>query len=148
MDIRSALDRIIATQDGLSITDPATVSILKAYKYSPPASEQLPDLPAFTNDWSLTRYDRHTGLRIRFYTVHMQLFVYDADQDRAADIATAFHEKLLTQLDADVTLNNTVVRHDIRGGNPTLVAITRSNQVYIGLDMFLDVEMKEAATFT
>jgi hypothetical protein len=148
MDIRSALDRIIAIQDGLAITDPIAEDVKKAYKYVPRANVTLTDVPAFTNEWTLTSLDRFVSFRIQNYTVHMQLFVEDADIDRAADIASSFHKELIDALDADIALNNTVTQHSLRGGNPTLVGLERAGKIYIGLDLFLDLEMKEGATFT
>ena len=155
MDIRSALDRVIEIQGGLSISDPLSLSVKNAYKYSPPASVSLRgNLPAWTNEWTLERIDRHIGLRVQFYTVHMQFFCYDADLDKAADIASAFHVELVTALDADVQLTGdgtvpTVTNSALRGGNPTLAVLDRrDNQPYMGLDLFLDVEMKEGVTFT
>ena len=148
MDIRSALDNLIVIQAGLSITDPITESIAAAYKYVPPANVALPDTPCWTNEWTLNEVQRFVNLRIQTYTVHMQLFVLDADLDAAADIASAFHAKMVTALDADVSLGQTITQQSLRGGSPTLASLVRSNQAYIGLDLFLDLEMKEGATFT
>ena len=148
MDIRTALDQIVTIQGGLSITSPLSVSVKKAYKYVPNASVALPDAPAWTNDWTLTSLERFVSLRIQNYTVHMQLFVKDANIDRAADIASAFLDKLITALDADISLSQTVTQHTLRGGNPTLVGLERANLPYIGLDLFLDLEMKEGKTFS
>ncbi len=148
MDIRSALDRITAIQAGLSITSPVTASIKKAYKYVPKQDAALPDAPAWMNDWTLSREERHIDLRIQHYTVHMQLFVNDADQDRAADIATAFMAQAVDGFDADVTLDGNVTNSALRGGDPTLVSLGRAGQSYIGLDLFLDLEMKEAKAFS
>jgi len=148
MDIRSALDRIIVIQDGLAITDPITADVKKAYKYVPRANVILTDVPAFTNAWTLTSLERFIGYRIQNYTVHMQLFVEDANIDQAADIASSFHKELIDALDADIALNNTVTQHSLRGGNPTLVGLERAGKIYIGLDLFLDLEMKEGAVFS
>ena len=93
MNIRAALDRLVAIQGGLSITDPTATSISTAYKYVPRQDTTLPGTPCWMNDWTLIREERHIDMRIQFYTVHMQLFVRDADQDQAADIASAFMEK-------------------------------------------------------
>ena len=148
MDIRSALDRIIVIQGGLSITSPSTENVKKAYKYVPRANVILTDVPAFTNEWTLASLERFVSFRIQNYTVHMQLFVEDADIDRAADIASSFHKELIDALDADIALSNTVTQHSLRGGNPTLVGLERAGRMYIGLDLFLDLEMKEGATFS
>ncbi len=148
MNIRAALDRLVVIQAGLSITDPTEVSIGTAYKYVPRQDTTLPDTPSWMNDWTLIREERHIDMRIQFYTVHMQLFVRDADQDQAADIASAFMEKAVEALDADVTLAGAVTRQSLRGGEPTLVSLERAGLSYIGLDLFLDLEMKEAKSFS
>ena len=148
MNIRAALDRLVVIQAGLSITDPTEVSIGTAYKYVPRQDTTLPDTPSWMNDWTLIREERHIDMRIQFYTVHMQLFVRDADQDQAADIASAFMEKTVEALDADVTLAGAVTRQSLRGGEPTLVSLERAGLSYIGLDLFLDLEMKEAKSFS
>ena len=135
-------------QAAIAITDPVTASIKKAYKYVPAASVALPDTPCWTNEWTLTSVDRFVGLRIQNYTVHMQLFVQDADLDRAADIASSFHKEFVDDLDADISLNNTVTQQSLRGGSPTLAGLQRANLAYIGLDLFLDIEMKEGVTFS
>ena len=147
MNIRAALDRLVAIQGGLSITDPTATSISTAYKYVPRQDTTLPGTPCWMNDWTLIREERHIDMRIQFYTVHMQLFVRDADQDQAADIASAFMEKTVEALDADVTLAGAVTRQSLRGGEPTLVSLERGGLSYIGLDLFLDLEMKEAKAF-
>ena len=148
MNIRAALDRLVAIQGGLSITDPTATSISTAYKYVPRQDTTLPGTPCWMNDWTLIREERHIDMRIQFYTVHMQLFVRDADQDQAADIASAFMEKTVEALDADVTLAGAVTRQSLRGGEPTLVSLERAGLSYIGLDLFLDLEMKEAKSFS
>ena len=147
MNIRAALDRLVVIQGGLSITDPIAASISAAYKYVPRQDTALPSTPCWMNDWTLIREERHIDMRIQLYTVHMQLFVRDADQDQAADIASAFMEKTVEALDADVTLAGAVTRQSLRGGEPTLVSLERAGLSYIGLDLFLDMEMKEAKGF-
>ena len=148
MNIRAALDRLGVIQSGLSIKDPASVSISAAYKYVPRQDAALPNTPCWINDWALISEERHIDMRIQFYTVHMQLFVKDADQDQAADIASAFMEKTVEALDADVSLAGAVTRQSLRGGEPTLVRLERAGQSYVGLDLFLDLEMNEAGSFS
>ena len=57
-------------------------------------------------------------------------------------------EKAVEALDADVTLAGAVTRQSLRGGEPTLVSLERAGLSYIGLDLFLDLEMKEAKSFS
>ena len=148
MDIRSALDKLIVIQAGLSITAPINLDVGKAYKYFPPAKEALPNDPCWMNEWTLASVERFIDLRVQNFIVHSQLFVNDPDLDRAADIASAFMDAFLTKLDADITLGQSVTQHNLRGGNPTLGSLKRGNQTYMGLDLFLDLEMKEAVGFS
>ena len=147
MDIRTCLAQIIILQKELAITAPITMDLEAAYKYVPPAKVQIPANPFFQNSWTLVSEDRNVSQRVQQYMVQMQLLVKDADMDRAADIATAFHVQAVDKFDAKVDLNGTCSSQTLRGGNPTLVVITRSNLSYVGLDLFLDVRMVEGKTF-
>lgn len=147
MDIRSCLDRIIAIQRSLSITSPIAATIKRAYKYFPPQEAPL-ETPCFQNAWTLVSEERGGGVRRQRYTVRMQLLVDDADQERAADIATAFHVALVDAFDADVTLAQTCSHQSLRGGSPTLVVFERAGRFYVGLDLYLDIEMDEAKAFS
>ena len=147
MNIRSAITRLRAIQVGLSITDPSEASVLRAYPYYPSRDSALPDCPCWINTWTLTREDRAISLREQFYTIHMQLFVDDADLDVSADLASAFMAEIVDALDADVTLNETVTDSALRGGDPTLALFEWGALSYIGLDLFLDLKMSEGADF-
>lgn len=147
MDIRNALDRVIAVQGAMSISSPASIAALRAYKYVPARDSALPDTPCWFNSWSFVREERLIQLRRSFYSVRMQLAVHDADLDRAADIATAFHVAAVADFSADVTLNGQVTNTEFRGGSPTLVRLDWAGMTYVGLDLFLDLVMEEAVTF-
>lgn len=149
MNIKAAIAKLILTEATLAITSPVTSSIKKAWPYFPPQNVLLPELPAFMNSWDLVREDRFIDLRVQIYTVNMQLYAAKAtiEQDRGADIASAFMEQLVDALDADITLAGSVTSHNLRGGSPTLAILERAGDSYIGLNLFLDLEMKEAKTF-
>lgn len=137
--IRTVLDRIVTIQSGLTITTPITEAIAVAHKYPPRPNDAL-DAPCFMNSWELTQYDRGM-LRQRIYQVRMQLFIKDAENDVAGDIATAFSEKLQIALDNDLTLSIAGVPtcslwRDLRGG---VRLLEWSAVSYVGLDMFMDV---------
>lgn len=137
--IRTTLDRIVTIQSALTITSPTDARIAAAFKYPPPGRNAL-DLPCFMNSVDLTQYDRGM-LRQRIYTVRMQLFVKDTDDDRAGDIAVAFHEKLAIALDNDLTLMIAGVPtcslwRDLRGG---IRLLKWNNLDYIGMELFIDV---------
>lgn len=148
MDIRTALARLTTIQAGLAITSPVALSVKRAWTTTPPQTAALADVPAWTNDVTLLNVERDSGLRIIQYEVHSQLYVYDASEDRAADIALAFLTAYIDALDADVSLANTVTQQNLRGNAPTLVTITWNDRRYIGLDLVLWLEMKEAKVFS
>jgi hypothetical protein len=146
MDIRQALAQLYRIERGLSISVPYPVKIKRVYPYSPGPNATL-EAPAFTNSYTLAGYDRGGGsFRTQLYAVHIQLSIDDA-AEVAADIATSFLVEFLDQLDRDPNLANSCTHAVPRGGDPTLAEFVRSNKTYIGLDMFLDVTMKEGKTF-
>lgn len=160
MDIRSAMTAITTTQGALSISSPESVSVVKAWPYFPPQTRtNRLQTPLWRNEWTLVREERHIGLRVQFYVVHMQLLVDRPNLDDAADIATAFMPKVVDAFDAQDGSSNggvalslagvpSVTNTALRGGNPTLSRFDESEATYIGLDLFLDVEMKESKEFT
>lgn len=146
MDIRTVMGAVVTMQESLSITAPVSSAIKRAYKYTPPMSSALPDTPCFFNSWTLQNQELDIGLRILFYTVHMQLAVLDSDQDQAADIASSYMNALITAHNADVQIGDTVTLSQLRGGDPTLAVLSWAGTDYIGLDLFLDVELKDAVS--
>ena len=151
MTIRVVLDKVVTKEGGLSITSPVNLSIKKAWKYMPRQNVALPELPAFMNSWTALPVDFGiSGLRALNYRVHIQLLVAKAtvEDDRSADIATAFWEKMRDAFDADLTLGDTVTLAVLRGGDPTLVVIERAKESFIGLNAYLDVEIKQSFAFS
>lgn len=147
MDIRSALDRLVAIEKDIAITEPARLAVKRAYKYFPPQSVAVPDLPCFMNSWTLVEERRGISLREQRYTVNIQFFAGEGDQDYTADVASAFMAAFMDALDADVSLGGAVTDSDLRGGNPTLAILERAGRSYIGLNLFLDLTMKDAVSF-
>jgi len=148
MDIRTVMTNVVSLQEGLSITAPISSSILRAYKYMPPMASGLPDTPCFMNSWTLQNQELDIGLRILIYTVRMQLAVLDADQDVAADIASSYMNALITAQNADIQLGGSCVLSTLRGGDPTLAVLSWAGQDFIGLDLILDVELKDAVSIS
>jgi len=147
-DIRTVMANVVTLQESLSITAPISSSIKRAYKYMPPMASALPDTPCFLNNWTLQNQELDVGLRILFYTVRMQLVVLDADQDQAADIASSYMNALITAQNADVQLGGSCNLTVLRGGNPTLAVLNWAGIDFIGLDLFMDVELKAAVSIT
>jgi len=147
-DIRTAMTNLVTLQESLSITAPISSSVLRAYKFMPPMASALPDCPCWINAFSLTTQELDIGLRILFYTIRMQLAIDDSDQDRAADIAASYLNAFITAQNADIQLGGAVTQSTLRGGDPTLAVLTWAGVSYIGLDLLLDVEIKDAVTIT
>ena len=148
MGIRAALDALTTIQESLSITDPATMSVGRAYKFAPKANVIITDAPTWINETTMNPLGRFVDLRVQNYTIHSQLFVSESDIDRGLDIAASFLEAFVTAMDADISITQTVTRHVLRGGNPTITMLSRAEKVFPGLDLFIDVELTEAAAFS
>lgn len=143
-DIRTVMSKVVTLQESLSITAPISSSILRAYKYMPPMSSSLPDCPCWLNAWTLQRQELAIGLRVLFYSVRMQCVIDDADQDQAADIASSYMNAFIDAHYQDVQLDGSCNVSYLRGGDPTLSVLNWAGRDYIGLDLFLDVELKAA----
>ena len=147
------MDRLIIVEAGIEITEPETKRISKAYKFVPPQSEGMPNIPAWTNSFALTQYDINvSGQRVQTYTVQSQLFVAVGVDDVQADIAASFLAAFLTAMQLNSTLNDadgqpTITDHTIIGGNPTLASLgPLAGLSYIGLNLFIDLRMTDAVT--
>lgn len=151
MDILSAMLKVRSIQESITVANPSQsgndIKVLKAWLTRPPQKVVLTDFPCFINSWTFNGETRQSILREQSYSVHMQLLINDADWDRAALIATAFMPAIVKAFDTNVTLDTTVVRTTLRGGNPTLGAVTL-DKTYIGLDLYLDLSMADTADFT
>jgi hypothetical protein len=149
MDIRTAVTNLNTLQLGLSIASPVALTVKRVWPYVPPQNVALPEYPAWMNTWDLVRELRAIGLRELVFTVHAQLFAAPADreQDRALDIATAFLDSFITALDANVSLSQSVTEANLRGSSPTLAILERGGLAFAGLDLFIDIVMKEAKNF-
>lgn len=144
MDIRAALDQLIIRQAALSITSPITESIKKAHKYMAPPEGDIPEAPCFMNSWQLVRHEmgHGTGSVVEIYVINSQLFVKDADRERGADIATAFHVALITDLeDGDASFASTVVRIRPRDGDGASLVNYPERAGYVGVNYFLEATL-------
>ena len=138
---------IVTRQATVSVTSPLTASVTKAWDYFPPDAVGLPDEYTFMNSWSLTGTERSAGLYYEKYTIHMQFFVKNAERDQGIKIAAAFHAALLAAFAPHPTLSGKVADQQIRGGTPTLANLIRAGIEYPGLDLFMDVTIKNPMTF-
>lgn len=141
--IRTALTELKTIQEALSITDPITETIQEAFTH-PPGPNITPTAPFVINTWSFGEQRNHIAQEVHDYSINMQFFIYDADQDIAGDVCSAFHEAFLNswRTGNNKDLNSGAVGVRIRGGEPTLVALTHNGITYAGLDLFLDCSIE------
>lgn len=144
MTIRAALDQLIIIQAAVAITDPVTTNIKKAWKTIPPVTADLGETPAMFNIWTLNEWQKAIQLGIERWSITSTIAVYDADLDRAADIVLALVEQYMSDLVSKSSLVNTVTGWDLRGDDPTLVSLQRSNRDYVGASLRMDIEIKQA----
>lgn len=147
MNISDALDALIVVQAGLSITEPVEMDVKHAWKWVPEQKAAL-RLPDWVNSAQLNTVTRQMGNHSLFWTVHMQLFAVPSNvqDDLAQDICAHFLTAVIAAFDlaANRTLGGTVSRHALRGNDPTVGRLEHNGQSYMGLDLFLDLEMEEA----
>lgn len=159
--IDEAAVRIRGIQKGLAIThivefddEDAPVqkafplSIKRAYPYFPKSSMTITDTPCFINQWVAPEVSYRSGVVIGNFSMHMRLLVKDADTDRAATIASAFYTKIVEAFGANVKLGAwgpaTVLA--LRGLDPTLTPFEFAGEIFIGLDLLLDLHLNTAMT--
>lgn len=145
MSLRTALDRIIVLQEALTITDPVNLTVKKAYKFVPPASVQVPDLPCCFNSVSLVSIEGNASMRTRRFQVLMQCPVarMTVEDDISMDIATALFEQAVDDFGHDIALQSMVTLVTMRGAEPT-VGRMEWGQAYIGWQAYLDLQITDA----
>jgi hypothetical protein len=144
--IRAALDKLVILEKALSITSPVTLAVKEAFKYIPPQTHNVVETPVWMNAWQLNDMSWLPGnQRMSSYSINMRLAAISAmvEQDRGADIATAFWEALIKALRNDVKLGGTIDQHKLRSQGPTLVVMEFGGKAYIGLDVWLDIDVIE-----
>lgn len=150
MTIRAALDRLVVIQEAVKITDPATVQTKKAYKYVPPRKTlfSASDLPVWFNNWTLPGQIRPgVAMAREEYVIHSQCLAGEVDLEYASDLASALFIRFKDDLYADVNLGGNVTQAVLRGGNPTLATLEWGGKAYIGLDLFIDIQIIGAQAF-
>lgn len=151
MSLRTALDRIVAIQEAVSITDPATVTIKQAYKLVSSQTQQLPDLPAIINTVSYVGQVASAGMRTLSYRVQMDCAVakMTVEDDRSADIAVALWEQMLDDFCEDVTLAGTVTLALFEDtGTPIPADVIWNNMHYVGFGAVLNIRITTPFNFS
>src|SRR5690349_12437733 len=87
--IAATLAALAALQATVTITSPITETIKKAYTTIPKQSA-MPETPCFLNFPKPMKVSHMAGSRSQRWQIRSQLLAFDADDDRAADIALAY----------------------------------------------------------
>lgn len=158
MGIRQALKALVIIQESIAISENDRLDIpgleideakiQKAFRTVPSRDESgLPTTPCIINTWTVQNTLRSSGLLETIYDIHMQLFIDNADQDIAADIAGAFWDAINLSFDTveGMTLNGTISHSNLTGGTPTLVGLPWGGKPYTGLDMHLQIFIKQVS---
>lgn len=142
--IRDALDRLVAVQAAVVISDPAAMDVRKAYRYFPDPQIEIP-LRSFQNEWTMGEVKAEQAIRTLPYQIRTQFLAGEmlSDTARNEDIATAFWEAYVDAVCASVRsggrFEGLILR--LRGAEPTLGRIDRGGKAYVGFEAFLTVEL-------
>lgn len=154
MDIRSVMAAVVDLQESLTVSEPRDYKVKKAWGNAPPLSVELGETPVVQNQFAFDREDRTTnGLRELYFTVRMQLLVYDADYNVASDIAMAFMASFVDGFDAagpdadGLYLNGTATWIKLRGATPTIYPAQRGARIFAALELLMDVRLTEGKTY-
>ncbi len=100
-DAKTQLATVLAT---VAITSPIVQTIKRVYSDPPGTIADLPCLIIFP---PAVIIERNYGHRDKSYIVRCQLFVTDADLDRAAALVDAYREAMIDVMDDNTELNGT-----------------------------------------
>lgn len=145
MDIATAYSNLVTTLGALSITTPVPQSMARVYTWRPDATKAI-DTPCVMASWTLTSLNVPAfGYRKQRYTVTLQGFMAEQQQNQALAIATAFYVALVDALCADPRLSESVTQwSDLRSNDPALVGLDWNGLSYYGWQLYLDLQMDEA----
>ena len=148
--IRTALARLVAIEEALTITDPTSQTIRKAWKTAPPAATALAD-HSFINIPTLIGVSWHVGLEVESWEINAQFFQGEgtSETDFRIDSTLEFYIQFLTALRTHVTLSGAVTQmRPPRGSSPTVGTLGWAGKDYIGFSLILPVEMKRGVTIS
>ncbi|MGE0227760.1 MAG: hypothetical protein AB7I38_10975 [Dehalococcoidia bacterium] len=132
---------------GIEITDPVAAEIERAYPTVPDLNRALTDLPcAMLPTHELQSVQFRSAFIEKQYAVNLQLFVkrVDVEQGLSARIASAFEDAIILACSGAMRLGgNASVIRGVRGERETLVRLEWAGEAFVGLDMWIDVTLKE-----
>lgn len=132
---------------GIAITEPEAASIVRAYSTVPDLRRALGDLPCAmlpTHELQGVRFQ--SAFIEKDYAVNVQLFVKSAEveQGLSAQMAAAFEDAIILACSGALRLGGTAsVIRGVRGERETVTRLDWAGQSYVGLDMWIDVTLKE-----
>lgn len=130
----------------LAITAPVQTSIKKAYRYFLPPSKAIADLPCAMVTFEQRPVVFGPALLHKPYTFRIVIYADKAESDtgpeKAANFMDAFVSKLAESSET-IRLGGTVsLIQNLRGQTPETLGIQeRGGNAYIGLELFLDVQI-------
>lgn len=148
--IREAMGAVATLIGGLEITAPYARTVPKVWPFPPPRDKTLAETPCAILGYEQRPVVFGPAILHKPYSIHIQFFAgrSDAELDVRAAIAAEFNDKLITALSGSQLLGGTVsVINGLRGEVPeSLVVLNWNNVGYVGLDLWLDVTIVQAAS--
>lgn len=148
MNFTTFWTQLALLENGISITAPLAVSVKRAYWGAP--SQGVTDMPCVINALSEAERTLGFGGREQRVAVNVQLIVARTtiEDQRSAEIATAFWFAMKDKFDKDTGIGGSVAWSTLRGSDPTVpVILEHAGQTYIGVSAVLDIHDVEEFSF-
>lgn len=135
---------------GIAITEPVAASIVRAYATVPDMGRAISDLPCvMLPTHELQGVDFKSAFLEKRYAVNVQVFIkrVDVEQSLSARMASAFEDAIILKCSDTLRLGgNASVIRGVRGERETLVRLEWAGEAFVGLDMWIDVTLKQTKT--
>lgn len=152
MNIRDVHTSLASILDGLAITEPVGIQIVRVWPFLPPENTTIAE-PTIVMYYDLTRTDFQPGGMVQQdYDIHLELYATRALVDRhvGAAIASSFMDELVTVFSAHQRLGGAVqVVRDLRGnpsGQGTMTILENAHVGWVGLDLVIPITLKDTRT--
>jgi hypothetical protein len=150
MDIRATIDALADLLETVAITEPRETGILKCWHFPPDMKTPLTNLPCAMLTYEQQPIRFLPSLLMKPYAIHILVFVGQtaSQAETHADTASALLDEIINTLSANQRLSGSVgVIREFRGASPdTLVQLDRNGIGYVGLDLYLEVTLNDAAS--
>ena len=132
---------------GIAITAPVASAIVEAYPTVPDLRTPITDLPCvMMPTHELQAVDFRSSFIEKRYAINLQVFVHEVEveQGLGARMASAFEDAIILACSNAMRLGgNASVIRGVRGERDTLARLTWADKAFVGLDMWIDVTLKE-----